>query len=278
MSGTLDDSLRGRVIAVPEARELDIFAGLLTRRGAEVLRCPMLSILDAPDPAPVLAWIDDFCAGACDDLVLMTGEGLRRLLSCIAEHLPAIRPMFVSELAQTRKFARGPKPVKVLRELALSADVVANPATTAGMIEALRAAGDLRGRVVGVQLYGTEPNLPLMDFLRDAGAEVRTVAPYIYADAAADREVQNLIARLAAGTVDAIAFTSQAQVERLFKLAADCGNSAELLAGLQRTLVAAVGPVTAERLTQHGVVVDAVPQDAYFLKPLTQTLVQKLAR
>ena len=48
--------LAGRTVAVPETRELEVFAGLLERRGARVLRCPLVSILDAPDPAPVLAF------------------------------------------------------------------------------------------------------------------------------------------------------------------------------------------------------------------------------
>jgi uroporphyrinogen-III synthase len=275
---SLEATLDGRRIAVPESRELDVFAGLLTRRGAQVLRCPLVSILDAPDPAPVLAWIEAFCTGACDDLILMTGEGLRRLLSCIAQHKPVLRPLFIEELAQVRKFARGPKPVKALRELHLSAEVTVSPATTAGVIAALRNAGDLQGRVVGVQHYGAEPNAPLTDFLRSAGAQPREVSPYVYADAAADGEVLALIRQLAAGELDAIAFTSQSQVERLFKLAASAQQDAALIAGLKRTLVAAVGPVTADSLQQHGVVVDALPLDAYFMKPLTQVLVQKLGR
>jgi hypothetical protein len=41
---------------------------------------PMIAIRDAPDSAPVEAWLRRFGKGACDDLVLMTGEGLRRLL------------------------------------------------------------------------------------------------------------------------------------------------------------------------------------------------------
>ncbi len=73
--------LAGRTIAVPETRELEVFAGLLERRGARVLRCPLVSILDAPDPAPVLAFARAFAAGDCDDLILTTGEGLRRILS-----------------------------------------------------------------------------------------------------------------------------------------------------------------------------------------------------
>ena len=278
MSLSLDQSLRGRVIAVPESRELDVFSGLLTRRGAQVLRCPLVSILDAPDPTPVLAWIDSFCAGSCDDLILMTGEGLRRLLSCVDQHRPALRPLFIDELARVRKFARGPKPEKVLRELHLNADVMASPATTAGMMLALGNSGDLRGRTVGLQHYGSEGNPALEAFLRDAGASVRAVSPYVYADASADSEVLTLLGKLSTGSVDAIAFTSQSQVERLFKLATTAERLTDLKSGLKRTLVTAVGPVTATALREHGVNVDAVPADAYFLKPLTRLLVERLAR
>lgn len=277
-NGAIDNTLQGRVIAVPESRELDIFAGLLTRRGAQVLRCPLVSILDAPDPKPVIAWVNRVCAGEFDDLIFMTGEGLRRLLSCISEHAPTLRPLFVDELGRVRKFVRGPKPAKALRELGLSAEVLVSPATTPGVIEALCNAGDLNGRTIGVQHYGTEPNLLLMDFLREAGAKAREVYPYVYADDVADREVLTLIDRLAANEVDAIAFTSQSQVERLFKIATQAQLEVLLLNGLRRTMVAAVGPVTAASLEEHGVTVDVVPQGTYFLKPLTQLLVQKLAR
>lgn len=277
-NGTLDNTLLGRVIAVPESRELDVFAGLLTRRGAKVLRCPLISILDAPDPKPAIAWVNRFCLGEFDDLVLMTGEGLRRLLSCISQHAPTLRPLFVDELGRVRKFVRGPKPAKALRELGLTAEVIVSPATTPGVIEALCNAGDLNGRVIGVQHYGTEPNLLLMDFLREAGAKAREVYPYVYADDSADLEVLKLIDRLAANEVDAIAFTSQAQVDRLFKIAAQAQLEVLLLNGLRQTMVAAVGPVTAASLEEHGVTVDAVPHGTYFLKPLTQLLVQKLSR
>ncbi len=46
-------TLRGRTVAVAESRELEVFASLLERRGARVLRYPLVTILDAPDPAPV---------------------------------------------------------------------------------------------------------------------------------------------------------------------------------------------------------------------------------
>lgn len=270
------DVLAGRTIAIPESRELKLFAELLERRGARVLRCPLLSIVDAPDPAPVLAWIERFNAGACDDLILYTGEGLRRLLSCIEQHKPQLHAGFVARLARVRRITRGPKPGRVLRELGLKPDLTADPATTDGLLDLLRP-GPLRGRRIGVQLYGQESNRRLTDFLEAAGAEVATVAPYAYADETAESKVLELIDGLHAGRVDAIAFTSAGQVERLHRVAERSGRTTHLHDGLARCIVAAVGPVVAAALDQHGVRVDAQPQESYSLKPLTRALVEHLA-
>jgi uroporphyrinogen-III synthase len=263
----LEQTLVGRTIAVPETRELDVFAAMLERRGATVLRCPLVAILDAPDQRPVLDWIRWFNTGACDDLILLTGEGLRRLLACIDKHEPALRADFVAQLARVRKITRGPKPARALRELGLKSDLAAESPTTAGVIASL-AAEHLVDRSVGVQLYGTEPNAPLIDFLGSAGARVRTVAPYIYASKSDDAAVTALLERMARGEVDAIAFTSMAQVDRLFAIA----PAEQVHAALARTRVAAVGPVVADALARRDVRVASMPHDSFFLKPLTSEL------
>jgi uroporphyrinogen-III synthase len=264
---TREQTLVGRTIAVPETRELDVFAALLERRGATVLRCPLVAILDAPDPVPVLDWIRWFVSGACDDLILLTGEGLRRLLACIDKHQPLLRADFVAQLARVRKITRGPKPARALRELGLKSDLAAQIPTTAGVITSL-AAIPLADRNVGVQLYGTEPNAPLIDFLQGAGARVRTVAPYIYATQSDDAAVRALLERLSRGELDAIAFTSGAQVDRLFSIA----SAEQVQAALARTHVAAVGPIVADALARHSVHVASMPQDAFFMKPLASAL------
>jgi uroporphyrinogen-III synthase len=260
-------SLAGRTIAVPESREMEVFAALLERRGARVIRCPLIAIRDAPDPAPVLAWSRRLAAGALDDLILLTGEGLRRILAAIERHEPALKPPFVAALGQMRKITRGPKPAKVLRELGLKPDIAAERPTTEGVIAGLRGL-DLRRRRVGVQLYGTEPNRPLVDFLEGAGAAVATVAPYVYADAADERAVRDLVEQLREGRIDAMAFTSSAQVERLIAVASEDGARS----ALANTLVAAVGPLVADTLHRHGIEARLMPEESFFLKPLTSAL------
>ena len=269
LRGMETQTLTGRTIAVPETRELDVFAALLERRGAQVLRCPLIAIRDAPDPQPVLTFLRRFAEGACDDLILLTGEGLRRLLSCLEQHEPALKPAFLEQLAKVRKITRGPKPARALRELGLRPDIAAEVPTTAGIIAALEPiAYSLEGRSCGVQLYGAEPNLPLIDFLHRCGAGVLSVAPYAYADSADDAAVLELLARLESGGIDAIAFTSTPQVRRLVAV----GGEARVSAALRRTHVAAVGPLVAAALGSHGIPVQSMPEDSFFLKPMTSAL------
>lgn len=266
-----EQSLAGRTIAIPETRELDVLAGMIERRGGTVVRCPLVAILDAPDPQPVLNWVRHFIAGACDDLILLTGEGLRRLLSCIDRHEPALREGFVGELTRVRKTVRGPKPARALREIGLRPDIEAEAPTTDGVIATL-GRFDLKDRRVGVQLYGSDPNLKLVGFLSGRGAQVLTVAPYVYADRSADDVVRGVIERMRGGEIDAIAFTSKAQVDRLFGLIPD----EVLRAAFARTHVAAVGPVVRATLEERGYAAESMPSDSFFMKPLVRTLEEQL--
>src|SRR5436305_3273820 len=113
----MGDRLSGYRILILETRGEAQFARLLTEQGADVLQCPMFTIEDAPDPAPVAAWIRRFVDKPCDDMVLMTGEGLRRLMK--VAHTTGLAGDFIAALGQARKFARGPKPGRALREIGL---------------------------------------------------------------------------------------------------------------------------------------------------------------
>src|SRR4029077_683241 len=97
------------------------FCRLRAGQGAGALHCPMFEINDAPDPAPVEAWIRRFIARPFDDLVLMTGEGLRRLIK-VARNA-GVEADFVKAIGRARKFARGPKPGRALREIGLEPEV-----------------------------------------------------------------------------------------------------------------------------------------------------------
>ena len=268
----MTNPLAGRTVALAEGRQLEELAQMLAKEGAIALRYPMVSIRDAPDPAPVVAWLRDLAAGRFDMVILFTGEGLRRLLG-FAER-EGIRDAVVAALGRTRLVTRGPKPVQALREVNLTPSLTAQAPPTEGVIATLRAE-PLQGKTVGVQLYN-ESNPPLTEFLASAGATVRTVLPYVYAPAADTERVAELIGRMAAGGLDVIVFTSSPQVDRLFEVAAERALEPMLEQGLQRVRVAAVGPVVADSLRQRGTLVHVCPEQGFVMKNLVQHLKREL--
>jgi uroporphyrinogen-III synthase len=266
--------LEGRTAALAEGRQLEELAQMLENEGSTVLRCPLVSILDAPDAAPVVAWLRDLAADQFHYVILMTGEALRRLLG-FAER-EGLRGQVVAALSRTKTVTRGPKPVRALKEIGLGPTKVADTPTTAGVIAALRSE-PLAGQTVGVTLYGVD-NPALVQFLESQGATVRTVLPYVYAPAADADRVADLITRLAAGTLDVLLFTSSPQVDRLFEVAAERGLETALKLGFGKTCVAAVGPVLAEHLRQLGVRVDVCPEQGFVMKNLVQHVKRALER
>ena len=258
--------LANRTIALAEGRQLEELAKLLEQAGATALRCPMISILDAPDPTPVVQWLRELIAGRFDYTILMTGEGIRRLLG-FAER-EGLREQVIAGLANTKTITRGPKPVRALKEIGLNASIVAQQPTTEGVMAVL-SREPLEGRTVGVQNY-SESNPALHDFLRNAGANVHNVLPYVYAPAADGARVLDLIEQMALGNVDAIIFTSSPQVDRLYEVAEQSHLQDRLNEGLQRTKVAAVGPVVADNLKNRGANVDICPEQGFQMKNLVQ--------
>ena len=94
----------GRRIALPETRQLDVLAGLFERRGAEVVRCPLVSIHDAPDQEPIRQWLERFLGETPPgDLVLLTGEGVKRLHAAAERLGLADAPRFSAFCAETRR-------------------------------------------------------------------------------------------------------------------------------------------------------------------------------
>jgi uroporphyrinogen-III synthase len=266
--------LAGKVVAVPEARQLDVLAGLLERRGASVLCCPLIAILDAPDEAAVVGWIERLASTSTDLVVFYTGEGIRRLVGFARR--AGIEPQFLAALTRTPKLTRGPKPKRVLAELKLVPEHTAGEATTAGLVATARAIETPLERVA-IQLYGADQDRQLIEHFEQRGVSVDCVAPYVYASASDDERVAALIGELAAGRVDAIAFTSKAQVQRLLELAKERKLEAALRTGLARTKVAVIGPVVAAELAADGIRVDAMPDDNYSMKPLVTSICELLA-
>jgi uroporphyrinogen-III synthase len=184
---------------------------------------------------------------------------------------------FIAALAKARKFARGPKPVRALRELGLEAQVVTEKPTSEGIAETL-AKLDLKGRRLGLQLYPEQDHTRLLEAIKAMGAEIDTVLPYVYDAKAAEPNIVAAIGEMAAGRIDAIALTSRGQARRLIDTAKAHGLEGKLKDALQRTRVASVGPVVSDELKAFGITTDIYPDnDAFFMRPLIAAMIAAFA-
>ena len=270
------DRLNGYRILILETREEAQFSKLLAEQGADVLQCPMFTINDPPDRAPVEAWIRDAIAQPLDDLVLLTGEGLRRLMK-VAQRLD-VEQKFIAAVGRARKFARGPKPGRALREIGLEPQVTTEKPTSEGIAEML-ARLDLTGHRVGLQLYPDKDHSALIGAITVQGAEVDTVLPYVYDAKAADANIVTAIDEMAQKRIDAVALTSSGQVRRLIEVAQAHHCEDRLREALKQTPIASVGPVVSDELKSHGLRTDIYPaNEAFFMKPLISAMVVALTK
>lgn len=256
--------LTGRTVALLEARRSAELARLVENLGGVPYVAPILREIPVDDERPLLAWLDRLAAGDFAATLFLTGVGCRALLDLAARagRQQAVR----AGLAATRVVARGPKPVRVLREHGVRIDLV--PPTPGTSDELLAALADwpLTGTTVGLQLYGgSTPFLArLQAGLAARSVQVAAAQPYRWEGPADETPIRALIDACLAGQIDALAILSSSQIHNLFAIAEAHDQDAALRAALNdsRVLVAAIGPVAAEAIVSHGVGVDLQPEQS----------------
>ena len=258
-------------IALSETRELDVLYGLLERRGATVLRFPLVSIHPTANTVSVKAWIERFIAEPPEWFILLTGEGLHRLLTFCSEH-KLDKEAFVLAMQKCKIISRGPKPAKVLKTIGLVPTMLAESPTTSGVIASLKK-HSISHKKIAVQLYGSDPNLLLVDFLDAEQALADYVAPYVYASAADKAKVIEFIELIENKEIDVVVFTSKSQVDFLYRSALKENRVDTLTKALNALQIAAVGPIVSAELSLHQVDVDIMPTRLYFMKPLVTSIV-----
>lgn len=252
-------TLNGRTIAYVEARMQSEMGALVRRHGGVPLAAPVLQEVYNTDTPEVTALIDDLSAGRIDAAILQTGVGTRALFGA-AEALGREKEL-LSALERMTVIARSPKPAAVLRRNGVRIDLMPpEPFTTDDLIASISGL-EIAGREVAVQAYGGPNNL-LTRTLRERGANAREVSLYSWGLPDDVTPVLDLIARLDAGTVDALAFTSQPQVGNLLAIAQEAGREESLRQSLdsERVAVASVGPVCTRRLRANDLQVDVEPE------------------
>lgn len=243
--------LAGFTVAVTAARRAEEICGLLERRGATVLYAPALRIVPLTDDTDLHKATVELIAAPPDTVVATTGIGFRGWMEAAEGWGEADR--LRSALGQATLLARGPKACGAIRAAGLREHWSPASESSAEVLQRLLSEGSLMGRRIAVQLHG-EPLHDFTDALRNAGATVVPVPVYRWMPPADPVPLDRLLDAVAAGTVDAVAFTSALAAIGLLRRAAEGGMEPGLLQALRGRVVAAcVGPVTAGPLVARGV-------------------------
>lgn len=255
-------SLSGKVVAFLEARMQSEMASLIERRGGTPYSAPVLQELYLRDDPEVQRLVGDVCDDRVDVVVLLTGVGTRALIESAGAM--GLQQEFLRHLDTRTIFARSPKPARVLRQHNIHIDIMPpEPYTSQDLVAAVRDF-DVSGKEVAVQAYGG-PNGFLSRSLQASGATVREVTLYTWGIPEDIAPALRLIDDLAEGRIDAVAFTSQPQVENLLAIAAQSGKEGSLRDSVGRSSVtiASIGPVCSRKLRERNIKVDVEPEHVH---------------
>jgi uroporphyrinogen-III synthase len=165
----------------------------------------------------------------------------------------------IAAMQRVKLVVRGPKPAAALKELTVVPAIsVPEPNTWREVLSALVAAVDLRGKRIVVQEYGI-PNPELTSALAAQGATVSTVPIYRWELPEDLEPLRQAIEKITQGDAEIVLFTNGAQVDHLFRVAAESNNANSLLEGLGRAVVGSVGPICTEVLDRFGIDPDIEP-------------------
>ncbi|HEY3078035.1 MAG TPA: uroporphyrinogen-III synthase [Burkholderiales bacterium] len=237
--------MKGKRIAVLEARLGKQLADLVTQRGGVPFHAPALAELPDLEPAKIATLVQSLEQRPPKLAVFQTGVGTRALFS--ATDGLGVTARFVALLEKSTVVVRGPKPTAALRARGVRIDrAAADPFTTHEVLEAITDF-DLKGARVIVQRYGTA-NTELDSALEARGAEVVEIPTYRWSLPQDTRPLAELIGALERREMDAAVFTNAEQVRNLFLVAQNIQKTQALRDGLNATLVASIGPVASAAL------------------------------
>ena len=253
----INHSLEGKRVGALESRMAGQLGDLIRKRGAEVMSAPALREAPIDCLEMVGELIDGISDGEFQVVVAQTGVGVSSLFKEAAKL--DRESELLTGLRRVVCIARGPKPVAALRKAGILTPVKVNsPYTTDELLETL-AEFDLSACGVALIHYG-ERNEALSETLLSACANLYELCLYEWMLPEDTGPLESLIRAVLKRELDAVAFTSQAQVKHLFKIAERHGFEPVLAASLNSTVVAAVGPTCTKALAAYGINTDVAPE------------------
>ena len=246
-------SFNGLCVLALESRHAKEISKLIASYGGVPSVAPALREvpLDSPE---ALEFARALINGQFDMVIFLTGAGTRALVSAVEGTFT--REQLTEALERVVVVARGTKPVSALRELGIRPALVAPEPNT--WREVLRVLDDeiagshqIKGLQIAVQEYGV-PSKELLAGLRERGATVTTVPVYQWSLPEDVEPLREAAKSIADGTLDVILLTSAIQITHLFQIAVELKIEDGVRHGLERMVIASIGPSTSERLRSLG--------------------------
>jgi uroporphyrinogen III methyltransferase/synthase len=233
----------------------------LEAMGAQAIEAPMIRIAPPDDFGP----LDEACehAGTFDWIIFSSASAVDAFVQRLLE-----TPQDLRALKGVKLGVVGPATAERLTRLGLKVDLTPAEFRAESVLHAMSQAGDLRGLKILLPRADIGREL-LADELRKQGAEVTEVVAYRTVVAEPEREGEPDIYRmLLERRIEVVTFTSASAVRNFVRVL-----GAEPAADLLRTtIVASIGPVTAEAATQCNIVTTVMP-DTYTVPALVDAIV-----
>jgi uroporphyrinogen III methyltransferase/synthase len=255
--------LSGRRILITRSREqAGEMVELIEDLGGEAIEAPTIRIAPPEDDGP----LDDACAQAAgfDWVVFTSANGvdqfMRRLLA---------GPGDIRDLKGVRLCAIGPATAERLTRHGLRVDLMPLEYRAEAVMDALRNTGPLEGSRVLLPRADLARDL-LAEELRAAGADVTEVVAYRTVLETGERQGDPDVYRMLLDRrIDVVTFTSASTVRNFVKIYGE-DTAPDLL---RTTVVASIGPVTAEAAQQLGIETTIQPS-TYTIPALIDAIVE----
>ena len=259
--------LFGKRILVTRPREAAAeLADLLEALGAQAIEAPMIRILPPEDYGP----LDEACAtvGRFDWVVFTSANAVDSFMQRLGASGRDLRA-----LGGVRVCAVGPATAERLARHGLRVDLVPQEYRAETLAHALTESGDVRGLKIFLPRADIGREV-VAEELKKHGAEVTEAVAYRTAVAEAEHESEPDIYRmLLERRIDVVTFTSASAVRSFVKVLGT-EPAADLL---RTTIVASVGPVTAEAAAQYKIQSTIVPTE-YTIPALVDAIVEYFSR
>jgi len=253
-------NFQGATVVCFESRHAEIMADGIRRYSGDAIIAPTMQEIPLEKCPEALAFSEKLFSGQIDVIVFMTGVGTRFLIKAMAAHDPLEK--IVQALSRVTTVARGPKPVKALREFKVPVTItVPEPNTWRDILEALDLSEksiSLEGRTIAVQEYGIS-NEDFIRALKKRSVNVIQVPIYRWALPDDTRPLVDAIRKIIAGNVQIALFTNAVQIRHVLRVASEHGLEKPLGEALKKVVLSSVGPISSESLADCGFTVDFEP-------------------